>query len=330
MKITLPDGTTAWRITGHDDVRQGLADPRLSLNRANSTGGYSGFALPPALDRNLLNLDPPDHTRLRKLVAGAFTARRVARMRDSIQATADRLLDGLSGTVDLMAAYATPLPIITIGDLLGVPAERIDDFRGWTDALMTGGSRDAVVSMYAFMADLIATKRADPADDLISAMIEARDGEDELTEDELLSLAFLILWAGYENTVHLIGNSVLRLFDGPADTEELLRVANPVPFAIRRFPLEDVEIAGEAIPKGQTVLLDIQSANDASTRHLSFGAGVHYCLGAPLAKLELEIALATLSGRYPDAALAVPAGELKWRDSFRSRGLLELPVALTR
>nr|CEL23458.1 putative cytochrome P450 hydroxylase [Kibdelosporangium sp. MJ126-NF4]CTQ96839.1 putative cytochrome P450 hydroxylase [Kibdelosporangium sp. MJ126-NF4] len=329
MKVTLPDGSTAWLVTGYDDVRAGLADPRLSLNKANSAGGYSGFTLPPALDRNLLNLDPPDHTRLRKLVMGAFTTRRVAGMRDRVQATADRLLDGLSGTVDLMAAYAAPLPIITIGDLLGVPTERIGDFRGWTDALMTGGSRDAVASMYRFMVELIAAKRAEPADDLISGMIAARDGEDRLTEDELLSLAFLILWAGYENTVHLIGNSVLRLFDGPADTEELLRVANPSPYAIRRFPLEDIEIAGQTITAGETVLLDMQAANEASTQHLSFGAGIHHCLGAPLARLELEIALATLFGKYPDAAPAVPLDQLRWRDSFRSRGLLELPVTLT-
>ncbi|RSM67779.1 cytochrome P450 [Kibdelosporangium aridum] len=327
VKITLPDGSTAWLVTDFDDVRAGLADPRLSLSRANSTGGYTGFKLPPALDRNLLNLDPPDHTRLRKLVAGAFSGRQIAGMRDKIQATADRLLDGLTGTVDLMAEYAAPLPIITIGDLLGVPADRVEEFRGWTDAMMTTASRDAIASMYQFMLDLIAAKRTTRADDLISAMIEARDGDERLSEEELLSLAFLILLVGHENSVHLIANSILRLFDGPADTEELLRVANPNLHAIRRFPLEDVEIGGETIPKGQTVLLGIQAANESSTQHLTFGAGIHYCVGAPLARLELEIAVETLFRKFPEATLATDT--LTWRESFRSRGLRELPVRLT-
>lgn len=315
MKTTLPDGSTAWLVTGFDDVRAGLADPRLSLSRANSTGGYSGFTLPPALDRNLLNLDPPDHTRLRKLVSGAFNGRQVAGMRDKIQATAERLLDGLTGTVDLLAEYAAPLPIITISDLLGVPADHVGDFRDWTDALMTQGSRDAVVSMYQFMVTLIAAKRAEPADDLISAMIEARDGDDRLSEDELLSLAFLVLWAGYENSVHLLANSILRRLDGPVDTEELLRVANPNLHAIRRFPLEDIEIGGEIVPKGQTVLLGIQAANESSTQHLTFGAGIHYCVGAPLARartrdrdrdLVPQVSRGQVGDRQLDVARVVP------------------------
>lgn len=330
MKITLPDGSQAWLVTEYEDVRAGLADPRLSLNRDNAAGGYTGFELPPALDRNLLNLDPPDHTRLRRLVGGAFTAFRVAGMRGKVEAIADKLLGDVTGTVDLMAAYAAPLPVITISDLLGAPADRIGDFRAWTDALLTQGSRDAVTNMYRFLLDLIAVKRGDPADDLISAMIAARDGDDRLSEDELLSLVFLILWAGYENSVHLIGNSILHtLTHGPTRMEELLRVANPNLHAIRRFPLEDIEIGDETIPKGQTVLLDIQAANETATQHLSFGAGIHHCVGAPLARLELEIALGRLFATFPELSLAVPAETLQWRDSFRSRGLLALPVRLT-
>ncbi|MBP2324670.1 cytochrome P450 [Kibdelosporangium banguiense] len=330
LKITLPDGSEAWLVTEYEDVRAGLADPRLSLSKDNATSRYTGFKLPPALDRNLLNLDPPDHTRLRRLVGGAFTAHRVARMRDKVGAIADKLLGDVSGTVDLMAAYATPLPVITISDLLGAPADRIGDFRAWTDALITQGSRDAVANMYRFMLDLIAAKRADPGDDLISAMIAARDGDDRLSEDELLSLAFLILWAGYENSVHLIGNSILHtLTHGPTDIEELLRVANPNLHAIRRFPIDDIDIGGQTIPKGQTVLLDIQSANESAAKHLSFGAGIHYCVGAPLARLELEIALDRLFGTFPEVSLAVSPDALVWRDSIRSRGLLALPVTLT-
>lgn len=328
MKITMPDGSPAWLITEYDDVRALLADPRLSLDKKNSDGGYVGFKLPPALDANLLNMDPPDHTRIRRLVTGAFTARRVADLRSTIEATADRLLDGLQGTVDLMAAYAGPLPVITIAGLLGVPADRVEDFRGWTDSLISQRSRDAVKSMYGFMVELIAAKRAEPADDLISAMIEARDGADRLSEDELLSLAFLILLAGYENSVYLIGNSILtRLRNGPTGIEELLRTANPNKHAIRRFPLEDIEVGDVTIPKGQTVLLDIEAANISGTQHVSFGAGIHHCVGAPLARLELEVALERLFARFPDAALT--GATLPWEDSFRSRRVLELPVKLT-
>jgi cytochrome P450 len=329
-QIKLPDGSAAWHVTGYDNVRAGLADPRLSLSKNNSTGGYTGFSLPPALDANLLNLDPPDHTRLRRLVMGAFTAKRVAGMREKIQATANRLLDELPTEVDLMATYAAPLPMITIGDLLGVPPDRLSDFRGWTNTLITqaSGTRGAVKSMCRFIIGLIAQKRAWPEDDLISAMIAARDGADQLSEDELLSLAFLILWAGYENSVHLIGNSIHTVLTTGTrpDIEELLRVANPNLHAIRRFALEDLEIAGVIVEKGQTVLLDIQAANEQSAKHLSFGAGIHYCLGAPLARLEAQIALDTLFERYPD----IEPGEPRWRESFRSRGLAELPVRLAK
>jgi cytochrome P450 len=329
-QIKLPDGSTAWHVQGYEYVRAGLADPRLSLSKNNSNGGYTGFSLPPALDANLLNLDPPDHTRLRRLVAGAFTAKRVAQMREKIQATANRLLDGLSEEVDLMATYAAPLPVITIGDLLGVPPDRLADFRGWTNTLITQGSdiRDAVASMCRFIIGLIAQKRAWPQDDLISAMIDARDGADQLSEDELLSLTFLILWAGYENSVHLIGNSIHHVLSTGTrpDIEELLRVANPNLHAIRRFALEDLEISGLTVQKGQTVLLDIQAANQESAKHLSFGAGIHYCLGAPLARLEAEIAVDTLFERFPD----IDMGQPRWRESFRSRGLAELPVRLAK
>lgn len=327
-RIELPGGSKAWLVTGHANVRAGLADPRFSLSKNNATDGYTGFSLPPALDANLLNLDPPDHTRLRKLVTGAFTVKRVAGMRERIESTANRLLDGLPGEVDLIATYAAPLPVITIGDLLGIPPERLADFRSWTNTLIAQGAgmREAVQSICRFIVELIARKRGEPGDDLISAMIAARDGADQLSEDELLSLAFLVLFGGYENSVHLIGNSihtVLRLGRRP-DTEELLRTANPNLHGIRRFALEDVTIDGTTIAKGQTVLFDIQAANEETTPHVSFGAGVHHCLGAPLARLELEIALDTLFARFPDAKL-VSAQD---RPTFRSRGLAELRVRL--
>ncbi|OIJ68341.1 cytochrome P450 family protein [Streptomyces mangrovisoli] len=363
-KITGTDGLPAWLVTGYDDVRQALADPRLSLDKRNAApGGYRGMALPPALDAHLLNMDPPDHTRIRRLVSRAFTPRQIEQLREPTQRIADRLLDAVAQQehADLIAAYAAPLPITVICDLLGVaPADR-PDFRAWTDALVAPDptqptlAKEAAGSLLAYFTRLITAKRIAPADDLLSALIATRDQEDRLNEDELTSLAFLILFAGYENTVHLIGNSILTLLRHPdqlaelrarpdrlsTSVEELARYDGPFPLAVRRFPTEDVTIGGVTVPAGETVLLSLAAAHrdprrfpdpdrfdidrDA-TGHLALGHGIHYCLGAPLARMETEIALATLFDRFPDLALAVPPSELRWRPSMRSRGLLALPV----
>ncbi|MEU3615643.1 cytochrome P450 [Streptomyces sp. NPDC006872] len=374
-RITGTDGLPAWLVTRYDDVRRALADPRLSLDKRNAKpGGYRGLALPPALDANLLNMDPPDHTRIRRLVSQAFTPRRVAALRAPIRETADALLDAIEplGRADLIASYAAPLPIAVICDLLGVPSHDRRDFRSWTDALVApdpaepSRTKQAVGSMLAFFTRLIADKRSNPADDLLSALIAVRDeenggadgradGEDRLSEDELMSLAFLILFAGYENTVHLIGNATVALLGHPdqlaalrADpgrlrsaVEELARYDGPAPLAIRRFPTEDLTIGGVTVPAGETVLLGLAAAHRDPARftdpdrldlgrdatgHLALGHGIHYCLGAPLARLETEIALAALLDRFPRLSLAVPAGELRRRPAMRARGLLALPV----
>ncbi|WP_327322901.1 cytochrome P450 [Streptomyces sp. NBC_01210] len=363
-RIAGTDGLPAWLVTRYDDVRQALADPRLSLDKRNAApGGYRGLALPPALDANLLNMDPPDHTRIRRLVSRAFTPRHIAQLREPIRKTADQLLDAIAphGRADLIASYAAPLPINVICDLLGVASEDRRDFRAWTDALVApdpaqpSRAKEAVGGMLAFFTQLIARKRAEPADDLLSALIAVRDEEDRLNEDELMSLAFLILFAGYENTVHLIGNATLALLSHPdqlaalrADpgrlggaVEELARYDGPAPLAIRRFPTEDITIGGVTIPAGETVLLSLAAAHrdphrftdpdrldigrDA-TGHLALGHGIHYCLGAPLARMETEIALAALLERFPRLELDVPHSELRWRPSMRARGLLSLPV----
>ncbi|WDM17073.1 cytochrome P450 [Streptomyces lavenduligriseus] len=363
-RITGTDGLPAWLVTRYDDVRQALADPRLSLDKRNATqGGYRGMSLPPALDANLLNMDPPDHTRIRRMVSKAFTPRRVEALRVPVRRTADRLLDSLSGQdeVDLIAFYAAPLPIIVICDLLGVPQTRRADFRAWTDALVAPDptrperAREAVGGLLSFFTRLIADKRARPADDLLSALIAVRDQEDRLSEDELMSLAFLVLVAGYENTVHLIGNAVAALLAHPeqlaalrADAalldraiEELARYDGPVPLAIRRFPTEDIVIGGVTVPAGETVLLSLAAAHRDPRRfpdpdrldigrdaggHLALGHGIHYCLGAPLARMETGIALTGLFDRFPGLSLAVPPHDLRRRPSMRSRGLLALPV----
>lgn len=360
-QATTPDGAPVWLVTRYRDVKTALNDPRLSLNKIHARDGYRGYALPPALDANLLNLDPPDHTRLRRLISQVFTARRVSQLRPQIQAITDDLLDAVDTAqpVDLMGSLAVPLPVNVIGELLGVPAAERGQFRTWTTTLTTparpADAAQAVANMQGYLTDLIARKRAEPADDLISAMIAARDHNDRLNEDELTSLAFLTLWAGYEASVHLIGNGILELLRHPdqlallrsrpellpAAADELLRYTGPIPYAIRRFPTENIEIAGTAIPAGATVLLCLAAANRdpdrfptpdtlditrSDTAHLAFGHGIHHCLGAALARLETEIALGTLLNRYPRITLAINARNLRWHPSFRSRGLLELPI----
>ncbi|MGX1909168.1 cytochrome P450 family protein [Streptomyces phaeochromogenes] len=378
-RVTGPDGSPAWLVTRYDDVREALANPLLSLDKRHALpGGYKGFALPPALDANLLNMDPPDHTRIRRLVGRAFTSRRVEQLRAPIRQTADRLLDALGahGGTDLIAAYAAPLPITVICDLLGVPDGHRRDFRAWTDVLVAPdparpqAAKEAVVAMLGFFTQLLADKRKEPADDLLSDLIAVRDesgsagsdhavsdraGSDRLTEDELMSLAFLILFAGYENTVQLIGTAVLALLQHPdqlaalradptllpAAVEEFVRYDGPALLAIRRFPREDVTIGDVTVPAGETVLLSLGAANRDPRRfpdadrfdlgrdaggHLALGHGIHYCLGAPLARLETEIALAALLERLPDLELDGDPGDLRWRPSLRARGLLTLPV----
>ncbi|MEV4641692.1 cytochrome P450 [Actinoplanes sp. NPDC049548] len=359
-RVELPDGAPAWLVTRYAEVRALLADPRLSVDKSNGNGSWRGFSLPPALDANLLNMDPPNHTRIRKLVSQAFTPRRVADLRPRIQSTADALLDALAGhsEADLVRDYAGPLPVAVISDLLGVPEADRHEFRSWTDTMFSPPPDDraaagrAVRTIHAYLEGLLAAKRAQPADDLLSALIAARDDDDRLTEDELTSLAFLLLFAGYENTVHAIGTALLTLLRRPglatgpehlgATIEELLRYEPPAPVLLRRFPTEDVEIAGVTVPRGETVLMVVGAANrdpDAfaepdevrpgrSGSHLTFGHGIHYCLAAPLARLELEVAIGTAVRRFPRLRLAVPADELGWRPSYRTRGLVALPVLL--
>lgn len=363
-EVTGTDGTPAWLVTRYDDVREALADPRLSLDRSNGRGGYLGFALPPVLNANLLNMDPPDHTRIRRLVSRAFTPHRTEGLREPIRRTGHGLLDALPahGRADLMEAYAGPLPIAVICDLLGVPDGERRDFREWTDTLVVpdperpDAAKQAVRSLLAFFSGLLAAKRRSPGDDLTSALIAVRDEGERLSEDELVSLVFLILFAGYENTVHLIGNAVLALLGAPEQlaalranpaglgraVEEFARYDGPAPLAIRRFPLEDVTIGGVAVPAGATVLLSLASANRDPARfhepdrldpgrtdvggHLALGHGIHYCLGAPLARMETEIALRVLMERLPGLALDTTDGGPVRRPSMRARGLLRLPV----
>lgn len=365
-RIRGTDGQPAWIVTRYEDVRAGLADPRLSLDKKNGLpGNYHGSRLPPALDANLLNMDPPDHTRIRRLVGKAFTAGRVERLRAPVRALADGFLDALGphGSTDLIAAYAAPLPIAVICELLGVAPDRRGDFRGWAQALLVPDpdrpedGKKAVAAMLSYFVELIEHKRHSPNDDLLSDLIAAHDAEDgRLSEDELLSLAFLILVAGFENTVQLIGNAVLALLRHPAQlavlrkdpsripaaVEEAARYEGPALLAIRRFPTQDMAIGGVTVKAGETVLLSLSAANRDPGRfpdpdhfdvgrdtagHLALGHGIHYCLGAPLARAETEIALRALLDRFPRLELDADAGDpAPWRRSLRARGLDRLAV----
>jgi cytochrome P450 len=363
-RMTLPNGRAVWLITRYSDARSALADPRLSMNKRNATAGtWPGFRLPAALDTNLLNMDPPDQTRIRRLIAKAFTPRRVDGLRERVQQVVDEQLDllGPAGRADMVVSVALPVALTIMCELLGVDARDRTDFRAWTAELVafeTGQPADlrtAISNIYHYLTKLIARKRAEPADDLTSALIAARDQQDKLSEDELISATWLTLFAGTENTARAIVNAILALLRNPEQLamlrsnpgllptaiEELLRYDGPAQTSIRRFALEDIDIGGVTIRRGDAVMVAIACANRdpdrfaapdaldltrADNPHLSFGNGAHYCFGAPLARLEAQIAIGSLIDRFATLRLAVPVEELTWQPSFRSRDVQELPV----
>jgi cytochrome P450 len=366
--VVLPGGMGTWLITGYAEARAALADPRLSKHMPGwHPEPGSIFA---SLDLHMLNTDPPDHERLRKLVNKAFTARRVERLRPRITAITAGLLDDISARrgqggrpeVDLLTSFAFPLPITVICELLGIPAGDRDDFRTWSATIVANVAAPEVFQAHAtamaryFMA-LLAAKRSEPGDDLLSALIAARDEEDGLSENELVSMAFLLLVAGHETTVNLIASGVLVLLLNPAElarlraepsliggaVEELLRYVNPVNHTTFRCAAEPIKIGGVRIGRGDPVLIALSGANRDPARfgdpdrldlgrdsagHLAFGHGIHYCLGAPLARLEAEIAISALLVRFGSISLAVPADSLRWRPSTLIHGLESLPVRL--
>ena len=367
-RIVLPTGEPAWLITGYDEVRQALHDPRL-VKCAATLASVGRDLLPPevfaAITRHMLNSNPPDHTRLRRLVTGAFTRHRIEQLTPRIQQITDELLDVIAGTaqVDLIDSFAYPLPLTVICELLGVPVDRRREFRGWSSIVVTGTLVGpdifvaAATAMVSYLRELIDAKRAAPADDLLSALVAVRDGEDRLSEDELISMVFLLLVAGHETTVNLIGNGVLALLTHPeqlallrtepdrlpAAVEELLRFDGPLQVATGRWTAEPVEIGGVTIPAGEIVVPGLLAANRdpactaapnalditrTDNPHLAFGHGIHHCLGAPLARLEGHLALGALLARFPRLRLAVPTEQLVWKPGVLMNGLTALPVAM--
>jgi cytochrome P450 len=363
-RVTMPSGDRAWLVTRYQDVRTVFADPRFS--RAAASTPTAPKLSPRFLLRadSILSKDPPDHTRLRRLVAGAFTARRIDTLRPRIQETTDRLLDGLEQVdppADLVTHLALPLPVMVICELLGVPYCDRDRFRGWTEALLNVDLplADAYAAREAlddYLAGVIADRRVHASDDLLGALTAARDEGGKLSEDELVSFGITLLIAGHETTANQIATFALFLLRNPGQlrllrespdliapaVEELLRFTPlGVGSGLLRVATTDVEIGGVGIRAGEAVIASITSANHdpavfgdpdeldiarADNPHLAFGPGIHHCLGAQLARAELQIALGSLLQRFPGLVLAVGEDELNWRPRLGLRGPSAVPV----
>lgn len=358
-----------WLVTRYAEARALLSDPRLSkdygrMHQLLPPGGAGLYGS--ALNFNMLSADPPDHTRLRKLVAQAFTVRAVERLRPRVTEIADDLLHRMErlacvGPVDLISTYATPLPMAVISELLGVPETYRDRFRAAIEPLIEEASRgdkaSATATLIDLLTDLIAQKRYESTGDVLSGLVAARSGGDRLTEEELLATAYLLIGAGYETTVNLIGNTVRALLDNPAQLaairrqpalvanaiEECLRFAGPINIATVRFTTAEVTVGDITIPPDQFVMISLLAANHDDAQfdrpdvlnierkpnaHLAFGHGVHHCLGAPLARLEGVTAVGRLLERFDEITLEEGA-KLDYRNSTIVHGLETLPVWLT-
>ncbi|MFI8006040.1 cytochrome P450 [Streptomyces sp. NPDC086010] len=348
-----------WMIVGYEEARAALADQRFS-KEWRTTDLWTVSSNP--INANMLEMDAPHHTRLRRLVAREFTARRIEAMRPRVEEITAGLLDAMvpAGSADLIDAFAFPLPMTVICELLGVPGMDRDAFRRLSNAILAPVSPEkegeAVHAMGAYLVELTEDKRRAPGDDLMSALIQARDDDgDRLSPDELIGIAFLLLVAGHETTVNLISNGVRALLDHPEQlallrarpelidgaVEEMLRYDGPVGTATFRFTREPVPVGPVVIPKGEAVLVALGSGDRdpgrypdpdtfdirrAAQGHLAFGHGIHFCLGAPLARMEGRIAIAALLERCPGLARDPEGGEPDWLPGLLLRGVRRLPV----
>jgi cytochrome P450 len=367
--VVTPDGLRVWLVTRYEDVRAVLTDSRLAKDAAvvghlfqrNTMPGRSPRSVDQRTTGHMLNSDPPAHTRLRTLVSKAFTPGRISGLRPRVEALSAALLDMLAGReeIDLVDDYAFPLAITVMCELLGLPEGDRESFRQWTQDYNSTGAPEGVTaaarSITAYISGLIEDKRRTLGDDLLSALIEARDVDDRLSGEELVAMVFLLLSAGHETTVNLIANGMRALLFHPdqlarlrsdpallpAAVEEFLRYDCPVNLATYRFTTERVTIGGVEIPEKELVLAGVASANRdggqfsmpdrldvarTPNRHLAFGAGPHYCLGAPLARQEGEIAFRDLLRRYSRIEPAVPLEEIRYRQSLLMRGPESLPL----
>lgn len=364
-QFQLPDGKTGWLVTRYADVRQVLIDPRFS--RAAATGpDVADTGLGQASAGSILGLDPPEHTRLRRLVASAFTARRVETLRPRVSKLVDELIDrilALPQPADLVENFSLPLPVQVICELLGVPPEDRHIFHGWSDSVLGDISQDpkeieaAFGQLAGYFGQLIAAKRAQPGDDLMTALIEARDAGDRLSEQELVQLCLTLLIAGHETTANQINMILLTLHEYPEQLEQLREHPETIPQAVEelmrfvqlgavgaglpRVTTEEVELSGVRIAAGATVIPVMTAANRdpahtddpdrldvtrPESTHLTFGAGAHHCLGAQLARMELQEALRGLVARMPRMEIVTPVDELDFKGGMIVRSLRALPV----
>lgn len=357
-------GWRAWLVTRYNDVRSLLKDERLTKDKQPAASWIHFVS--GSITRHMLNADATDHTRLRTLVHKAFTPTLVERLHERIHVVCHELLDRLetNSNIDLMTGYALPLPLTIIAGLLGVPLEDRSRFHARSRSSLSPSTILGVLRavpdqrlLIRQIRKIVAQRRQEPCDDLITGLVQAEEAGDRLSEKELIAAIFLLVIAGYESTVNLIGNGALTLIDnpierlrlaenpdlGPSAIEELLRYTSPLDISTQRFAREDLTINSVRISKGDAIFAVLGSANrDESqfyepntldlgrepNKHLAFGHGVHFCLGAPLARVEAKIALTTLFQRFPNLRAVRPSECLRWRKSLIVRGLEELPVAI--
>ncbi len=359
-----------WLLTRYEDAIGALNDERLTKSpekMGNIWGERNSRGAASAINRHMLALDPPDHTRLRVLIHKAFTPKMIRDMETQIQQITDRLIDQMAakGEADFIADFAVPLPIAVIASILGVPNEDREKFRRWTQTIILGGTAGsdqeavgaAALEFIMYFVEMFERRRAEPQDDLITALVQAEEAGDKLDQQELISMVFLLLVAGHETTVNLLGNGLLALLLNPDQkvllsqkpelvktaVEEFLRYDGPVGISTNRWALEDVEYYGQVIPAGEMVVASLLGANrdpaifeNPNTlditrpinKHIAFGNGIHYCVGAPLARLEGAVAFPTLLRRLPNLALAVEVDELEWQPTILLRGMKAMPVTV--
>jgi cytochrome P450 len=367
-RFLLPSGQFAWIVSRYEDAAEILQDSRFVTNSPYSDNDAG--AGPPhqeIISRNLLSVKPEDHRRLRRLIQKAFTPRMIERLRGRIEDISNELLAVIQTKsireMDLIEDYAFPLPIIVICEMLGVPVEDQDKFREWSNTIMEGvnntdlnqKSDEAMALFVDYLQSLITKRRLDLQEDLISDLISVEEDGDVLSEQELYALVFVLIIAGHETTVNLIGNGMLALLNNPDQKqmlledpeliqpaiEEILRYNGPAEVSNIRWATEEVEFGGKHIQQGDMLFVSFSSANrdpqqfpDPDTfditrkvnNHIAFGKGIHYCLGAPLARLEGEIAISTLLRQMPNIQLKISEEFMEWRSGMIIRGLKELPV----
>ena len=362
-------GARPWLVTRYEDAISILSNDRLTKDRLRLPGsGDKRDMMAQAamsINRHMLTVDPPDHTRLRSLIHKAFTPRMIRELEGRIQEISDTLIDDLlkQEQADLIADFAVPLPVTVIAELLGIPMADQEKFRYWSQVIVLEGLANsnpdkvaaAALEFIMYFHQMFDERRENPRDDLISALVQVEEAGEKLDQQELISMVFLLLVAGHETTVNLIGNGMLALLQHPDQMEklrqnpdmiktaieEMLRYDGPVGASTMRWTLEPLEMHGQVIPAGDMILTSLLGANRdpevfknpdefditrTTNKHIAFGFGIHYCVGAPLARLEGAIAINTLLRRVPNLALAADVNEIDWNATLLLHGMKAMPI----